>query len=105
MKTNAILRRLYKLYPSIGAWAIEGLPGGVWSDAQRAKLEAEHYVGPGALDTIFKLFNDTIQNQDDIDFLRSNEVLHALCLVIEAVYNQQPLVEGLFPEETAVDGT
>jgi hypothetical protein len=98
MKTNDILRRVYSLYPSIGSWAATGMPG-IWADAARAKLEMAHYVGPNAHDEIFRAYNNTIKTEDDRAFLRLESTYRAACLLIEAVYNRQPLKAGLFKEE------
>lgn len=93
MKTNEVLSRIYSLYASIGAWASQGRPG-IWPNAASAKIGAADYVGPGVLDWVIESYH--IRNPADVDFVRSDEALHALCLVIEAIYNRQPLKAGFF---------
>lgn len=94
---NEILRKIYALYPSIGAWAKTGEPGPLWTNAIAAKHAMSQYVGPQA-DSLFM----TSQHvpMDDRAFLRTKEALIAMNAVVDAIYWRQPLKDGLFPEET-----
>lgn len=89
MTTNEILKRLYALYPSIGAWASSGQAH--WTDAASAKAELSKYVGPDALE--FVISSHDIRDQAAITFLRSPEAWKAICIVVDLIYNRQPLLE------------
>lgn len=98
MEKNQILRKIYSIYPAIGAWARSGLPqaAALWSNSANAKCHIAEYVGPRAS----KLFMDSHHlGAQDRAFIQTTEALKALEEVADAIYSNRPLVDGLFPED------
>ncbi len=94
---NANLRRVYAIYPSIGAWARAGRPGPLWPTSRDAFRHLQRYIGPLIDDLISASFHLTV---DDIAFLNSAEVFNAIVCVVQQIYGpSSSLVDGLFPAE------
>lgn len=94
---NANLRRIYTLYPSIGAWARAGRPGPLWPTSREAFGHLQRYIGPVIDDLIIASFHLT---PDDVEFLGSAEVFNAIVCVVQQIYGpSSSLVDGLFPQE------
>lgn len=94
---NEILKRIYRLQPSIGAWAKTGMPNVLWAEAPTAKAGVAAYVGPSADPLVMRSLH--IEG-DDLAFIRSEAALHAMWAVVDAIYFRKPLPDGLFPEES-----
>lgn len=94
---NRNLEKLYKIYPSIGAWARGGVPGPVWATARDAGRALLSYVGP-AIDPL--VASSLHLTEEQLEFLGIPEVVNAaLNLVTEIYSGHSRLVNGLFPEE------
>jgi hypothetical protein len=92
---NQILRKLYALYPAIGAWARSGRPSPLWDNPERAKLGVSEYVGP----TASHLYMDSNHLDDRArELVMSTTARDALYAVVDAIYRSDRLVDGLFPE-------
>lgn len=93
---NRTLRRIYALFPSIEAWARSGVQSPLWPSREHARLAMREYFGPMASALFARSFH---LHDEDISFVRSKEALEAMCAVVDAIYTQAPLLNGLFLEE------
>jgi hypothetical protein len=94
---NQTLRRIYEIYPSIGAWAKSGLPSPLWPSRERARLAMAEYFGPAASWLFMR--SRHVEDPKDQEFIRSLEALAAMCAIVDAIYLGRPLIGGLLPEE------
>jgi hypothetical protein len=94
MSDNEILKRVYDLYPAIGAWFRSGKVSPLWDSPYRAQLAMAEYVGNNAS----ALFMDSHHIVEGArTFLRDSMTLVVVRKAVSALYDNK-LVNGLLPE-------
>lgn len=98
IQVNETLTKIYRLYPTFGAWARSGARSPLWDSPQNAKYALRDYLGPDA--QVLFMESQHIP-EEDRPFLRSPAAYETMCRLVDVLYTPGPvpvLANGLFVE-------